>query len=88
MSASNGSRTDWKSSEWESPSALPTSPNPDPLLTAEQLAERWQVPVAHVYRLVRRGDLDAVKLGRYRRFAVAAIDSFERSGGTEGSEDE
>jgi excisionase family DNA binding protein len=48
------------------------------LLTAEQLAERWQVPTSHVYRLARDGRIPVVKLGRYRRFALAAVEAFER----------
>ncbi len=35
------------------------------LLTAEQLAERWQVPTSQVYRLTRDGQIPALKLGRY-----------------------
>lgn len=52
------------------------------LLTAEQVAERWQVPKAHVYRLARERRLPTVELGRYRRFRAAAIEEFERGGGT------
>jgi excisionase family DNA binding protein len=48
------------------------------LLTAEQLADRWQVPVGQVYALARRGEIPTVKLGRYRRFAPEAIEHFER----------
>lgn len=51
------------------------------LLTAEQLAERWQVPAGHVYRLTRAGQLPAVKLGRYYRYSDTAIAEFERNGG-------
>jgi excisionase family DNA binding protein len=47
------------------------------LLTAEQLAERWQVAPAHVYRLAREGKVPVVKLGRYYRFRVDAIERFE-----------
>lgn len=47
------------------------------LLTAEQLAERWQVPKAHVYRLARDGRIPVVELGRYKRFRVDAIERFE-----------
>lgn len=47
------------------------------LLTAEQLAERWQVPVAQIYRLTRTGTVPAVKLGRYRRYRPEAIERFE-----------
>jgi excisionase family DNA binding protein len=47
------------------------------LLTADQLAERWQVPAAHVYRLAREGRIPVVRLGRYRRFRADAIERFE-----------
>ncbi len=52
------------------------------LLTAEQLAERWQVKTSHVYRLTREGLLPAVQLGRYRRYRLDAIEEFERGGGS------
>jgi excisionase family DNA binding protein len=51
------------------------------LLTAEQLAERWQVKPAHVYRLTRDGSIPAVRLGRYYRFRLDEIEQFERDGG-------
>jgi excisionase family DNA binding protein len=44
------------------------------LLTADQLAERWQVPKSHVYRLTRDGTIPAVKLGRYYRYRPTADD--------------
>jgi excisionase family DNA binding protein len=47
------------------------------LLTAEQLAERWQVAPAHVYRLARRGEIPVVELGRYKRFRLDAIERYE-----------
>lgn len=47
------------------------------LLTAEQLAERWQVSPAHVYRLTREKQIPAVKLGRYYRYRLDAIERFE-----------
>lgn len=47
------------------------------LLTAEQLAARWQVPTAHVYRLSREGRIPTVELGRYRRYRIDAIERFE-----------
>jgi excisionase family DNA binding protein len=49
------------------------------LLTAEQLAKRWQVPKSHVYRLAREGRIPVVQLGRYRRFRLDAIEQFEKS---------
>ncbi len=53
----------------------------DHLLTAEELAERWQVPKAHVYRLAREGRLPTVQLGRYRRWRLEALEDFECDGG-------
>jgi excisionase family DNA binding protein len=47
------------------------------LLTAEQLASRWQVPPSHVYRLTREGRVPVVKLGRYYRYRLDAIERFE-----------
>jgi excisionase family DNA binding protein len=48
------------------------------LLTAAELAERWQVPASHVYRLAREGGLPSVKLGRYVRFRLDLIERWER----------
>jgi excisionase family DNA binding protein len=47
------------------------------LLTAEQLAERWQVPKSHVYRLTREGAIPSVKLGRYYRYRLDALERWE-----------
>ena len=54
------------------------------LLTADDLAVRWQIPKSHVYRLTRDGRIPSVKLGRYYRYRVAAVDEFERNGGVSG----
>lgn len=54
------------------------------LLTAEDLAGRWQVPTGHIYRMARDGRLQAVELGRYKRFTRDAIEQFESAGGTGG----
>jgi predicted DNA-binding transcriptional regulator AlpA len=49
------------------------------LLTAEQLAERWQVKVAWVYAKTRAGELPKVPLpGRYYRYRLDVIEAFER----------
>lgn len=48
------------------------------LLTAKQLAERWQITEHHVYRLTREGKIPAVRLGRYYRYHPAVIEEFER----------
>jgi excisionase family DNA binding protein len=47
------------------------------LLTAEELADRWQVPKSQVYRLAREGRIPTVEIGRYYRFSPAAIEAFE-----------
>jgi excisionase family DNA binding protein len=49
----------------------------DRLLTAAQLAERWQVPTSHVYRLAREGRIPTVELGRYRRWRLDQVEAFE-----------
>ncbi len=51
------------------------------LLTAADLAARWQVKASHVYRLTREGVLPTVRLGRYYRYRLEAVDRFERDGG-------
>jgi excisionase family DNA binding protein len=48
------------------------------LLTADQLAARWQVPKSQVYRLAREGRVPVVTIGRYYRFRVDAIEAWER----------
>ena len=50
---------------------------PGCLLTAGELAERWQVPKSHVYRLTREGLVPAVRLGRYYRYRLEAIERWE-----------
>jgi excisionase family DNA binding protein len=47
------------------------------VLTPEQLAERWSVPKSQIYRLTREGRIPVVKLGRYVRFRLDAIERFE-----------
>jgi excisionase family DNA binding protein len=49
------------------------------LLTAKELADRWQVSKAQVYRLAREGRIPAVPIGRYYRFRIAAIEAWEAS---------
>ena len=51
------------------------------LLTAEDLATRWRLTTAAVYRLTRAGQLPAVRLGRYYRYRLEAVEEFERAGG-------
>ena len=47
------------------------------LLTADDLAERWQVPKSQVYALTRAGEIPTVKLGRYYRYRLDAIEAWE-----------
>lgn len=51
------------------------------LLTAAQVAARWQVAKTHVYRLTREGHLTPVRIGRYYRYRAASIEAFEAGGG-------
>jgi predicted DNA-binding transcriptional regulator AlpA len=49
------------------------------LLTAEDLAHRWQVPTSWVYAKTRSGELPKVPLpGRYYRYRLDVIEAFER----------
>lgn len=61
-------------------SAVDQPPSARQLLTASQLAERWQVARSHVYRLTREGAIPAVRLGRYYRYRLDAIDALEVDG--------
>ena len=56
------------------------------LLTADQLAERWQVPKSHVYRLAREGKIPVVVLGRYYRFRLDQIEAWELTGSLDATE--
>jgi excisionase family DNA binding protein len=59
------------------PSVRATGPSALPLLTAEDLAARWQVPKQHVYRLARTEQIPTIRLGRYYRFRLDAIEAWE-----------
>lgn len=63
-----------------------SSDNGAQLLTARQLAQRWQVAPAQVYRLHRAKRLPGVQLGRYVRFRADQIEEFERAGGVSADE--
>jgi excisionase family DNA binding protein len=49
-----------------------------PILTAEQLAARWQIKPSAVYRLTREKKIPCVQLGRYYRYRLDSIEQFER----------
>jgi excisionase family DNA binding protein len=49
------------------------------LLTAEELAKRWQVPKSWVYDKTRKGEIPRVPLpGKYYRYRLETIEKFER----------
>jgi Helix-turn-helix domain len=53
------------------------------ILTAEELAERWQVKVSYVYAKTRSGEIPKVPLpGRYYRYRLDVIEAFERGSWT------
>ena len=56
-------------------------PTSNRLLSADDLADRWQVPRSQVYRLAREGRVPAVWIGRYVRFRRAEVEAFEQAGG-------
>ncbi len=47
------------------------------LLTPDELAERWSVSKAHIYRLAREHQIPTVSIGRYYRFRLPAIEAWE-----------
>ncbi len=46
------------------------------LLTIEQAAACLAISRAHAYRLVQRGELPAIRLGRSRRITRVALEAF------------
>lgn len=71
--------------ETAQPARPPSAFGDGRLLTADDLAARWQVPKSQIYRLTRAGALPAVRLGRYYRYALDQVAAFEAAGGA-GSE--
>ena len=57
------------------------------LWTADEVAERLQLPKTWIYRAAREGDLPCVRCGRYRRFDPADVERWvdERKGSTHGN---
>lgn len=51
------------------------------VLTAKELAERWRVPVSQIYRLTRERQIPALRIGRYYRYQIEAVERFEADGG-------
>jgi len=55
----------------------PSGNHPGGLLTADELAERWRVSKAQIYRLAREGRVPTLTIGRYYRFRLASIEAWE-----------
>lgn len=51
------------------------------LMTASELADRWQVQRSQIYALTRAGKVPVVRIGRYFRYRPEAIELFEEGGG-------
>lgn len=49
------------------------------LLDADELAARWKVSKAQIYRLSRERRIPCVAIGRYYRFRLAAIEAWEQA---------
>jgi len=49
---------------------------PDRLLTPKQVAEELNVSVWTVYRLIKRGDLVAIRVGRLLRIPESSLEAF------------
>jgi excisionase family DNA binding protein len=47
-------------------------------LTPEQLAVHWGCSANHVRNLIKRGELQAFRLGRLIRIPAAAVDEFQQ----------
>lgn len=60
----------------------PTATDAEILLTAKDLAMRWQLTSGHIYELARTNAIPCVRLGRRKRFRLDAIKELELSGGT------
>jgi excisionase family DNA binding protein len=50
------------------------------LLTADDIAQRWQVSRDLVYELTRQGRIPVVKLGRCYRYRLDQIERYETGG--------
>lgn len=62
--------------------AAPSPTGPEPLWRAEDFARLTGTNVGTVYRLIRQGDLRAVRVGRLVRIPESAVTEFIASGGS------
>ncbi len=58
--------------------------SPNRLLTADELADRWQVPRSWVYAASRAGRIPTLRLGHYCRYRLDAIEEWEATHQTAG----
>jgi excisionase family DNA binding protein len=50
----------------------------DKLLTAQEVADQLRVSTMTIYRLIRRGELPAVRVGRNYRVLAGELDAYLR----------
>lgn len=55
------------------------TPSPDPLITLVDVAERLNVSLRSVQRLVRQGRIRVIRIGRLVRVQTADVDRFIRN---------
>lgn len=55
------------------------------LVTAEDVAAAWQVPVSQIYRLTREGQIPHVSIGRYYRYRLTDIEAFPGTNNEQGN---
>lgn len=58
----------------ESTPSLP--PEGEPLLTTGEVSRRLRVSINTVHRLAEQGEIKCYRVGRLRRFTVAAVDAY------------
>ncbi|MGA9271954.1 MAG: helix-turn-helix domain-containing protein [Candidatus Cybelea sp.] len=49
-------------------------------MSASELARRWNISLAHAYRMLERGDLPSVRFGATVRTPIAAVEAYEQQG--------
>lgn len=72
-------RAEWRLEQRRALPAPMTAPAPAPM-TAPEIAARLGVPASWVYELARNGRIPVRRLGRYRRFDLAAVEAAIEAG--------
>ena len=65
----------------DSPGLLPAALQGSRLVTAQTVADAFNIPVATVYALAREGLLASIRIGRSVRFCPEQLHEFIRQGG-------